>query len=158
MKKVTVPNELLEVAKKKIKAEETKRKQKLAKEKREIKARQKIIDERRAKGLNSAKKIFKWADEFSKTSEFKELIAAAHNYTRGFFFFDGHVEGCAWRGLGISKNGKVWWHKSGCGCEEMYVDSPEELSEDVATPILKAAVATLQNGEVWNCIKRRLVD
>lgn len=117
----------------------------------------KILEHRRKHGLKFAKTIFDWAKELRKDESIKKLIEIGHSYTNGIFFFDGKVNGCTWVGLGIYEDG-LWWIKSGCGCVEQYMATPEELAEQVDVQILKEACNWIWDERVWQCINGRFED
>ncbi len=72
-------------------------------------------------------------------------------------FFDDHIVGVPWVGLVISPNG-LFLTSGGRGgfLFDKPMSSPENLAESVHTVILEAACVWIDNGEVWNCIKRHL--
>lgn len=120
--------------------------------------RNKETSRKRAAGLAFAEEIFIWALLFRESAEGKKLIEVGHPtlfswHETGIFLFDGDIKGTSWRAIGIGEKG-VWWLANGCGSRPVHVTSPEELAEQVDTKILKQAVAWLEDGRVWECIKR----
>jgi len=116
----------------------------------------------RAAGLAFAEQIFTWALAFRDSAAGKKLMEVGHPTLfswdePGIFLFDGDVKGTSWRAIGVGEKG-VWWHASGCGTRPVYVASPEELVEGVDALILKQVVAWLDDGRVWECIKRLFAD
>ena len=106
-------------------------------------------------GLSYAKFIFEWTDEFRKNEDGKRIIKIGERtFFGGVMFFDYHLYGKAWRGLGVSKNG-VWWIRGGCGAYPVDVQSPEELAAEIDTAILSTSCESIKNGKVWECIKNR---
>ncbi len=125
------------------------------------KANQRLkISERLKNGLEYAEKIFDWVRKLRNTPEGKRLIKLGikNSYRDGIYFFDTHVSGFGWRGLGVSKKGRIWWIQTGCGCREQYVKNPEELASQIESEILKLACETLKGGRVWKCIAERMSD
>lgn len=105
-------------------------------------------------GLKYATKIFLWAQEFRESNEGKELIKASPG--SDLYFFNGQILGIEKVSLGISIPG-LFWRNSGMGYSNQWVHSPENLAESVETKILKMASEWIDNGEVWECIKRRFL-
>lgn len=111
------------------------------------------------RGLPCAEKIFAWALEFQKNKAGQKLIEVGNIYGTmdGVCFFDGHVEGEAWRALGIGSRG-LYWHPAGCGAHEYYVSTPRQLAEEVDPEILELACSWIQGKakKALDCINRRL--
>ena len=153
-----VPKEIRELAQKFCKERTTKEQaERLAKQKRD--AEQKRIRAGRLKtGLKYATKIFLWAEALRKSDTAQELIKRSHPPTAysSIFFFDGHIAGIEWVGLGISPD-NLFLTRAG---RMSYIfrqplSSPEDLAKSVETVTLQLASEWIDNGEVWLCIKRR---
>lgn len=106
-------------------------------------------------GLVFAKKVFAWAESFRESEAGQELMRA--NYSE-IFFFDGQIEGIRWVGLLVSpkglslSNGGRW-----SVIFRKVIDSPEDLAASTDTRVLKEACAWIEDGRVWDCIKRRFL-
>lgn len=104
-------------------------------------------------GLEHAKRIFEWVDGFRKTETGKKLIQLGNRgYLGGVYFFNGHVFGKPFRGLGFD-NKSVWWISTGCGAHPRPLETPKELAEAIAPETLKLACEWIDTGKIWECIK-----
>ena len=129
-------------------------------EKRERDAEQKRVRAARLKtGLPYATKVFLWAQALKESDIGQELMKKSHPPTASstILFFDGHIVGVEWVGLGISQDGLFltrggrWSHLSRHrGCPRA-----EDLAQSVPTVILEMAGEWIDNGQVWSCIYRR---
>lgn len=128
----------------------------LKKKREESQNRLNSIRKRGKAGLPYAKKIFAWTLQFRKSDIGQKLISMGDSYIeKGVFFFDTHLDGVPWCGLGVSSWG-VWRHVSGCGARPVPVKTPQELAESVDSEILKAACDEIENEVVWETIRRRM--
>jgi len=150
-----VPKEICELAKEfhqqRLEKEQAER---LEKQKRD--AEQKRVRAARLKtGLKYATKVFLWANALKESDIGQELMKKSHPPTAYsiIIFFDGHIAGEEWVGLGISSEG-LFLTRGGRYPTRRYVSS-EDLAESVPTVILEMANNWIDSGEVWNCIKRR---
>ena len=115
------------------------------------------ITNRRERGLKYAQKIFDWTREFRRMPEGKKLIeiGVKYDHREGIYFFTEKAPGRGSRALGVSKKG-LWWIQFGCLARENYVETPEELAEQIDSEILKLACETLDDGRVWKCIEEHI--
>lgn len=162
-KKINKDKPVFEVPKEILELEESFRKQRATKELADKLAKQKSdAEEKRLRaarlktGLKYAKKIFLWAEALRKSAGGQELMKKAHIPTvyQTITFFDGHIIG-TWVGIGISPDGLFITRGGGRTFHNQQISSPKELAKSVDTMILLAACRWIDNGEVWNCIKRR---
>lgn len=116
---------------------------------------EKIEKENIKSGIFYAKKIWSWARKFVRADIGRKLIKVSHTPTayKWVCFFDGHIEGLSWRGLGITDEG-VCWMRSGCGATPQLFNSLRDLAK-MDTKILRLACEWIDNGKVWECIERR---
>lgn len=114
--------------------------------------------ERFKEGLVFAEKVFAWAKSFRESEVGKELMRVSHIPTAyaNIFFFDGQIEGIKWVGLLVTPKG-LFLSNGGRWSAAFYkvIDSPEGLATSVDTRVLKEACAWIEDGRVWDCIKRR---
>lgn len=130
----------------------------LKKKREESRARLNAIQKMAKAGLPYAKTIFAWTIQFRKSDTGQKLLDIGDSYIEnGIFFFDTHIEGRPWCGLGISLWG-VWRHASGCGARPVLVKTPQELAKAVFPEILKTAGHEIETGMVWETIRRRMKD
>ena len=153
-----IPKDIQELAQEfrqqKIKKE---RSDKLIKQKRKAKEIQlRII--RLKNGLKYATKIFLWAKALRSSPTGWALMENSHPptaYSR-IIFFDDHIVGVPWIGLGISLKGVFITNGGkGAGLFDQPIYSPEQLAESAETAALKMASEWIDNGQVWHCIKGR---
>ena len=154
---LNVPKEIRELAqefcRQRVEKEQAER---LEKQKRD--AEQKRVRAARLKtGLKYATKVFLWANALKESDIGQELMKKSHPPTAcsNIIFFDGHVAEVDWVGFGISPDGlfitlggrmSFLFHKQ--------MSSPEDLAKSVDTVVLKAASEWIDDGQVWDCIKR----
>ena len=107
-------------------------------------------------GLKYATKVFLWAKALKESSPGQELMRKSHPPTAYsvIFFFDGHIIGVRWVGLGISPAG-LFLTRGGRFFSHHMISSPKNLAESVETVTLEMAAECIDSGEVWDCIKRR---
>ena len=125
------------------------RKQRVEKEQAEKRAKQKMDAEnqriraaRLKTGLKYATKIFFWAEALKKIDLGQELMKKSHPPTayKSIIFFDDHIIGVDWIGLGISPDGLFLTHGGrGAFLSRRQMSSPKELAESVHTVILQLA-------------------
>lgn len=130
------------------------RRQRVAKRqrKREDDANKKCVRAGRLKaGLKYATKVFLWAEALKESDIGQELMKKSHI---PFIFFDGNIVGVPWVGLGISPEG-LFLTRGGRFSHHQQILTRGLLAEAVRTVTLEAASEWIDNGEVWNCIKRR---
>jgi len=131
--------------------------ERLKKQKRD--AEQKRVHAARLKtGLGYATKVFLWAQTLKESDVGQELMKKSHIPTAysKILFFDGHIVGVKWVGLGISSKGLFLTH--GGRMSHLFhkqMSSPENLAESVPSVVLEVASEWIDNGQVWDCIKRR---
>jgi len=120
--------------------------------------RKRVRAERLQSGLEYATKVFLWAEALRTSGPGAELMRKAHIPTAysTIIFFDGHIKGVEWVGLGISPNG-MFWTRGGrfSVIARKQIASPGNLAVSVETAILKMASEWIDNGQVWECILRR---
>ncbi len=150
-----IPDDIQRLAKE----AQTKKRAQEIKEREEKRARQAAEEERRkkylAEGIAHAKFIFDWAKEFAADPVGQSIIKiCSWGFLNGVMFFDDKLDGHAFRGLGVSKDG-VWWMRTGCGAHPVWVKSPTALAEEIEPEILAAAVESIKSGRVWRVIKNR---
>lgn len=155
-----VPKEIRELAQEfRQQRVEKERTEKLEKQKRETE--QKRVRAARLKaGLKYATKVFLWAKALRESDLGEELMKKSHPPTvySSIIFFDAHFipKEVPWVGLGISPNG-LFLTSGGRFYSQKQVSSPKELAESVDTIILKSASVWIDDGRVWECIKRRFL-
>ena len=107
-------------------------------------------------GLKHATKVFLWAQALKESAVGQELMKKSHPPTAysTILFFDGHIIGVNWAGLGISSNG-LFLTRGGrmAHLVRREMSSPKDLAESIPTVILELASEWIDNGEVWDCIK-----
>ena len=146
-----VPREIRELAqefcRQRVEKEQTERREKQEKD-----AEEKCVRAARLKnGLKYATKIFLWAKVLKESDVGQELIKKSYS---NLFFFDGHIVGVGWVGLGISPTGLFLTH-GGRFHSRHQLSSPKDLAQSVSTVTLKVASEWIDTGAVWDCIKRR---
>ncbi len=104
---INVPRDICELAqefcRQRVEQEQAKRR-----EKQEREAEQKRVRAARLKnGLKYATKVFLWAKALKESGLGQELMRKSHAPTAysSIIFFDGHIVGVGWVGLGISMQG-----------------------------------------------------
>jgi hypothetical protein len=155
---LNVPKEIRELAqefcRQRVKKEQAERREKQRRD-----AEKKRVRAARLKnGLKYAAKVFLWAQALKESAIGQELMKKSHFPTAysTILFFDGHIIGVEWVGLGISSEGLFltrggrWAYFS-----RQQMSSPEDLAVSVPTVTIEAASEGIDNGEVWDCIKRR---
>ncbi len=134
--------------------EQVERQKKLTQEK----ERKRVRARRLQSGLPYAKQIFCWAKAFRSSEIGQELMGKSHIPTayKSILFYDGHVEGVEWFGLGISDKG-LFLDRGGRWSVAIRetIKSAFDLAVAVDTEVLKAACEWIENGKVWECIERR---
>lgn len=157
-KKIEIPERISKLISGLVEQELNKEREYLAREKAKKLKRQSIERENIKNGLVYAKKIWAWAGIFRNTDIGRKLIKVSHTSAayNWVCFFDGHIEGRPWRGLGISVKKGVCWMRSGCGATPQALESPKDLARVIDTEILKLACEWIDNGKVWECIEERL--
>lgn len=134
--------------------EKIKKQEKVEREKQEKQLREKRLKD----GLKYSKKVYQWTKLFRKSVVGQELMKVSHIPTayQNIFFFDGHIEGVDWVGLVVSPkgisldSGRRWSPLS-----RKEIKSALDLAASVDTRILELACEWIDNGKVWECIKRR---
>ncbi|MBI2099331.1 hypothetical protein HYT45_02890 [Candidatus Uhrbacteria bacterium] len=114
--------------------------------------------ERVKTGLAFAKKVFAWAKSFRESEAGKELMRVSHIPTdyQNIFFFDGHVAGTEWVELVVTPQGLFLDNDGKMSCLfRKEINSPRELAASLDTRILKESCEWIDDGRVWECIKRR---
>lgn len=110
-------------------------------------------------GLEYATKVFQWAEALRISGPGMELMKKSHIPTAytGLVFFDGHVDKIPWVGLGISTREGLFLTRGGrmSALMRQTIASPEDLAMAVETEILRTASEWIENGGVWECIRRR---
>lgn len=107
-------------------------------------------------GLAFAKKVFAWAESFRESEVGQELMKVSHIPTAysNIFFFDGQI-GIRWVGLLVTPQGLFLDNGGRMSCLfRKEINSPKELAAFVDTRVLKEACAWIEDGRVWECIKR----
>lgn len=108
------------------------------------------------RGWEVATKIFLWATALRESDVGQELIKKT--YSLSLIFFDDDIVGMPKENLvrlAISPNGMFLVYTNHRQSQQ-YVPSSKYLAEEVYTTLLKAAGDSIDNGAVWDCIKRRL--
>lgn len=111
-------------------------------------------------GLAFAKKVFVWAESFRESEAGQELMRVSHIPTAysNIFFFDGRIEGTRWVGLLVTPQGLFLDNGGRMSCLfRKEINSSRELAASVDTRILKEACEWIEDGRVWDCIKRRFL-
>lgn len=133
--------------------ERVRKQKKIEREKQERQTR----DKRLKDGLVYAKKIYRWAELFRTSAVGQELMKVSHIPTayQNIFFFDGHIEGVDWVGLvlspkGLSLDSGGRWST----LTRKEIKSALDLAASVDTRILELACEWIDDGQVWECIKR----
>ena len=147
-----VPKEILELT-------EGFRKQRVAKELADKLEKQKrdaeekrVRADRLKKGWKIATKVFLWAEALRESDLGQELMKNARS---NLIFFDSHIIGLQWVGLAIAPNG-IFLVQSSRSPKRDYIYSPKDLARLIPTAALKMVNEWIDNGQVWDCIKRRL--
>lgn len=155
---LSFPDDITELAdkfrKNRLDEERVRKQKKLEREKQEKQTRDKRLKE----GLEYAKKIYRWAELFRTSAVGQELMKVSHIPTayRNIFFFDGRVEGVDWVGLVVSPKG-ISLDSGGrwAALARKEMKSASDLAASADTRILELACEWIDNGKVWECIKRR---
>lgn len=108
-------------------------------------------------GLALAKKVFAWAESFRESEVGKELMRVSHVPTayRNIFFFDGRVPGAERVGLVVTHQGLFLDNGGRMSCLfRKEINSPRELAASVDARVLQEVCAWIEDGRVWDCIKR----
>lgn len=130
-----------------------------AQQEQERKAKEKALRAENLKtGLVYARKIFLWTNAFRNSIVGQELMRKSHIPTayNNIFFFDGHIDNTNWVGLVVNPKGLCLNHGGRySNLFQRFVSTSKELAESVDTRILKEACEWLDNGKVWECVKRR---
>ena len=155
---LNVPQTILELANKFAKERIAKERAEKERKETEEAKRKRVRAERLQSGLEYATKVFLWAEALRTSGPGAELMRKAHIPTTysTIIFFDGHIKGVEWVGLGISPNG-MFWTRGGrfSVIARKPIASPEDLAMSVETKIVKMASEWIDNGQVWECILRR---
>ncbi len=123
-------------------------------------ARGKQVKSARLKAnIENAKIVFEWAEVLYNSTVGKILMQESHPPTayKNIFFFDGHVQDKDWvgfliedgKGLCLSDGGKFALHT------RLTITSAKHLAVSVDPEILSEVVKWIEDGRVWDCIKRR---
>jgi len=156
--KIKLPDDLLAQSLKLCEERKKCENKKNALELQEAKEHKRQLRLRMKDGLPYAQKLIDWAEEFLNDASGRELVLAAkRNEFTDLIFFDQNVGDLSWVGLALNTKGISF---GGAGrhssLSRRTVEDEIDLARSVDHRILKEAWLSIQNGTVWDCIRKRL--